>query len=68
MSKKELQDKISRTEDLLDVLVTQWGICEPEVLRATIKKLQDELEELYAEQRRQVARQLRTKRKANRTR
>jgi hypothetical protein len=68
MNKYELKAKIIRTEDLLDVITTQWGICEPDVLRSVIDKLQIELEELYAEQRRQQARQLRIKRKATRTR
>jgi len=68
MNKYELKAKIIRTEDLLDVITTQWGICEPDVLRSVIDKLQIELEELYAEQRRQQARQIRIKRKATRTR
>jgi hypothetical protein len=68
MNKYELKAKIIRTEDLLDVITTQWGICEPDVLRKVITKLQIELEELYAEQRRQQQRQLRVKRKATRTR
>jgi hypothetical protein len=68
MNKYELKAKIIRTEDLLDVITTQWGICEPDVLRRVIDKLQIELEELYAEQRRQQARELRIKRKATRTR
>ena len=68
MNKYELKAKIIRTEDLLNVITTQWGICEPDVLRKVIQKLQIELEELYAEQRRRQARELRVKRKANRTR
>jgi hypothetical protein len=68
MNKYELKAKIIRTEDLLDVITTQWGICEPDVLRRVIDKLKIELEELYAEQRRQQARQLRINRKATRTR
>jgi predicted TIM-barrel enzyme len=68
MNKYELKAKIIRTEDLLDVITTQWGICEPNVLRKVIQKLEIELEELYAEQRRQQARELRVKRKATRTR
>jgi len=68
MNKYELKAKIIRTEQLLDVLTTQWGICEPDILRSTIQKIQIELEELYAEQRRRQARELRIKRKANRTR
>jgi hypothetical protein len=68
MNKYELKAKIIRTEDLLDVITTQWGICEPDVLRKVIQKLEIELEELYAEQRRQQARELRVKRKATRTR
>lgn len=68
MNKYELKAKITRTEDLLNVITTQWGICEPEVLRGVITKLQIELEELYAEQRRRQAKELRVKRKANRTR
>jgi len=68
MNKYELKAKIIRTEDLLNVITTQWGICEPDVLRKVIQKLQIELEELYAEQRRRQARELRIKRKANRTR
>lgn len=68
MNKYELKAKIIRTEQLLEVITTQWGICEPDVLRSTIQKLQIELEELYAEQRRRQARELRIKRKANRTR
>jgi predicted TIM-barrel enzyme len=68
MNKYELKAKIIRTEDLLNVITTQWGICEPDVLRKIIQKLQIELEELYAEQRRRQARELRIKRKANSTR
>jgi predicted TIM-barrel enzyme len=68
MNKYELKAKIIRTEDLLNVITTQWGICEPDVLRKVIQKLQIELEELYAEQRRRQARELRVKRKANSTR
>jgi hypothetical protein len=68
MNKYELKAKIIRTEDLLDVITTQWGICEPDVLRKVILKLEIELEELYAEQRRRQARELRVKRKATRTR
>ena len=68
MNKYELKAKIIRTEDLLNVITTQWGICEPDVLRRVITKLEIELEELYAEQRRQQARELRIKRKATRTR
>lgn len=68
MNKYELKAKIKRTEELLEVITTQWGICEPEVLRNTIQKLQIELEELYAEERRRQARELRLKRKANSTR
>jgi hypothetical protein len=68
MNKYELKAKIIRTEDLLDVITTQWGICEPDVLRKVIVKLKIELEELYAEERRRKAKELRVKRKANRTR
>ena len=68
MNKYELKAKIIRTENLLEAVSTQWGICEPDVLRKIIQKLQIELEELYAEQRRQQARQLRIKRKAISTR
>jgi hypothetical protein len=68
MNKYELKAKIIRNEDLLNVITTQWGICEPDVLKSVIQKLQIELEELYAEQRRRQARELRVKRKANRTR
>jgi dimeric dUTPase (all-alpha-NTP-PPase superfamily) len=68
MNKYELKAKIIRTEDLLNVITTQWGICEPDVLRKVVLKLEIELEELYAEQRRRQARELRVKRKANRTR
>jgi predicted TIM-barrel enzyme len=68
MNKYEFKAKIIRTEDLLNVITTQWGICEPNVLRKVIQKLEIELEELYAEQRRQQARELRVKRKATRTR
>jgi dimeric dUTPase (all-alpha-NTP-PPase superfamily) len=68
MNKYELKAKIIRTEDLLNVITTQWGICEPDVLRKVILKLEIELEELYAEQRRRQARELRIKRKATRTR
>jgi hypothetical protein len=38
MNKYELKAKIIRTEDLLDVITTQWGICEPDVLRKLIQK------------------------------
>jgi len=68
MNKYELKAKILRTEDLLEVITTQWGICEPDVLRKVIAKLKIELEELYAEQRRRQSRELRVKRKATRTR
>ena len=68
MNKYELKAKILHTEDLLEVITTQWGICEPDVLRKVITKLKIELEELYAEQRRQQSRELRVKRKATRTR
>lgn len=59
MTKLELQAKIERTENTIEQMMTQWGVCEATLLHKIIADLRRELEELYAEQKRRQQRERR---------
>jgi hypothetical protein len=61
MSITQLNLKIEQTETLIEQLLTQWVVCEGDVLRSSINRLKKELEELYGERKRCIERQRRIK-------
>jgi hypothetical protein len=61
MTLVELNNKIDRTEKLLDQMMTQWGICEATVLHKIIGDLRKELEVLYGERKRRQERNRRVR-------